>query len=529
MNISKEQVDEVNIVVSMQIGKEDYEPKVNEILRDYRRKTNIQGFRPGKVPDGIIRKKYGKAVMIDEINKLVSESLPKYIEEQNLRTLGNPLPKSNGDEIEWEIGNDFTFDFEIGLAPEVSINLSKEDRINKYQIIVDQDMIDEEIKRFSIHFRKYMDVDFVEDFMEKLIGDIVQIGEDGQPLQNGLSAEDSSLLVEVIKDDECKKLFENAKTGDEIVFNLWQAFPNEREIASILKMKDKNEVGDISESLFRYTVKIIQKPFNAELDQELFDKVLGKDVVSNLEEFKTRIRENFISEYEEICFSKFNTDIREYLLNKFNPQLPEEFLLKWMKSANKDLDEEIFEKEFPQFLENMKWEMIANAIIRKYELKVNEQEIVETAKTTSRAQLNMYGMKFVPDDILTQQAMKKLKDENEIKSMASHALERKIVKTINEIVDLNVQEISMDDFNNMVYAASYKKQVEEVGETGKFKTSEEVETVESVEDNETVEEAAPVEIVFSDETPEAVEEVIEIVEEENQEQEKVKEIEKNKE
>jgi len=512
MNINKEQIDTLNIVVSVQIGKDDYEPKVSEILRDYRRKSNMPGFRPGKVPEGLIRKMYGKAVLIDEINKLVSESLQKYIEEQDLKTLGNPLPKTSGDDMDWEIGNDFTFDFEMGLAPEIVVNLSKEDRLDKYQIIVEQDFIDEEVENYTNRFGQYVDVDAVDDFKEKLIGDIVQLDEDGQPLQDGLSAEDSSLLVGLIKDDECKKLFENAKTGDEMVFNLWQAFPNEWEIASILKKEDKNKVGDISGLLFRYTVKTIQKHVNAELNQELFDKVLGKDVVSDLEDFKNRIRENIESEYEETCFSKFSADMREYLLNKFDPALPEEFLLKWMKSANKDVSEEIFEMEFPQLLENMKWEFITNAIVRQYELEVNEQEVIDVAKISVRRQFSMYGMKNIPDEILTKQAMSILKEEKNIRSMASQAMEKKIAKTVSEIVDVNIQEINTEDFDNMIYAS---QQIEETGEVEETGETGEIEEVETVEKNEAVEEAATVE-------------TSDVVEEESKEPEKPKKTKKIK-
>ena len=493
MNINKEQIDDLNLVVSMQIGKDDYESKVNEILRDYRRKANMPGFRPGKVPEGLIRKMYGKAVLIDEINKLVSESLTKYIEEQDLKTLGNPLPKFNGDEMDWEIGNDFTFDFDMGLAPEIAINLSKDDQINKYQIIVEQDLIEKEIEHYANRFGQYVDVDVVEDFSEKLIGNIVQLGEDGQPLEDGLSAEDSSLLLSVIKDDECKKLFENAKAGDETVFNLSQAFPNEWEIASILKKKDKNEVGDISGSLFRYNVKTIQKHVNAELNQELFDKVFGENAVSGLEEFKNRIRENIASDYEETCFSQFNVEMRKYLLNKYNPTLPEEFLLKWMKSANQDVNEEVFEKEFPQFLENMKWELIANALIKQHELKVDEQEVIDAAKDATFRQFSMYGMKNIPDEFLTQQAMNLLKDEKSVRNMASQAMERKSAKAVSEIVDLNIQEVSMDDFNQIIYGSQLTEENEETGETGETGEIVEAGEVEVVEKNETVEETGTVE------------------------------------
>ena len=480
MNINKEQIDNLTIVVSLQIGTDDYEPKVNEILRDYRRKANMPGFRPGKVPEGLIRKMYGKAVLIDEINKLVSESLQNYMKEQELMTLGDPMPKTSGDDMDWEIGNDFTFDFEMGLAPEINLNLSKEDRITKYQMMVGRELIDKDIESHASRHGQFLNVDAVVDFKEKLTGDIVQLGEDGQPLDDGLTAEDASMLVGLIKDEEHKEPFKNAKVGDEIVFNLSKTFPNDWEISSILKKKDKNEVGNISDSLFRFTVKTIQKHFNAELNQELYDEVFGKDSVTNIDEFENRIKENIEQDFEETCQSKFSLDMREYLLKKIDPKLPEEFLRKWLLAANKDVSEEVFEKEFPQFLENTKWEMIANAIIKQYELKVDEQEVIDTAKATTRRQYNMYGLKNVADEYLTQHAMRMLKDEKSVRAMASQAMERKIAQKVSEIVNMDIQEISPDDFQKLIYAAN-DEEIEQVEEAGEIEKVEEVGKVEAEE------------------------------------------------
>ena len=454
MNINKEQIDDLNIVVSMEINKDDYESKVSEVLRDYRRKANMPGFRPGKVPEGLVRKMYGKAVLVDEINKLVSESLQNYIKDEQLQVLGDPMPKVNGDEMEWEIGNAFTFDFEMGLAPSVDVNLSKEDQITKYQIIVDKELIGKDVENYAARYGQFVETDSVVDFKEKLTGDIVQLDGDQQPLQDGLSAEDASLMVSLIKDEERKKPFENAKAGDEIVFNLSETFPNDWEIASILKKKDKEEVGDISASLFRFTIKSIQKFANAELNQELFDKVFGEGTVTSIEEFENRIKEEVSSEFEESSMSKFGNDAREYFLDKINPSLPEDFLRKWLQSVNSEISEETFEKEFPMFLKNMKWELITQSIAKQNELKVEEQEIIDFAKAATRRQFAMYGMGNIPDETLTGYAMNSLKDEKSVRGIASQVLEAKIAKVISETVDVNIQEMSLEDFNNMIQAAN---------------------------------------------------------------------------
>ena len=449
MNINKEQIDDLNIVVSVQVGNDDYGVKVGEVLRDYRRKANMPGFRPGKVPEGLIRKMYGKAVLIDEINKLVSEALQNYIKEQELKLLGDPLPKVSGDDLDWEIGSDFTFDFEMGLSPEIEVNLSKEDQITKYKIVVDQEIVNTNIENYSKRFGQFVDIDTVVDGTEKLTGDIVQLGDDGQPLPDGLSAENASILLKIIKDEERKKQFENIHQGDEIVFNLSETIPNEWEIASILKKRDKAELGDISNSLFRYTVKSIQKFVNAEINQEFFDKIFGEGKVTNFEDFENQIRKSIEFMYEERSLSQFNNDVHDYFLEKINPPLPEEFLRKWLLSSNKEAGEEAIEKEFPVFLKTMKWDIIVNAIAKEKELTVEEQEIINLAKASTRRQLTSYGVSNISDEELTNYAMNYLKEEKNIRGVASQVLQNKVLNAIFTSVDVIVQEISFDDFNKL--------------------------------------------------------------------------------
>ena len=477
MNISKEQIDEINVVVSVEISKDDYDPKVREVLRDYRRRANMPGFRPGKVPEGLIRKMYGKAVLIDELNKLVSESLQNYITEQELHLLGDPMPKLGDDEMDWEIGNDFTFDFEMGLAPIIDVQLSEEDHLTKYQITVEQDMIDKEIERYAVRYGQFVDTDAVVDFKEQLAGDVVHLDNDGQPLQDGLSAEDTTLNIALIRNEECKTPFENAKAGDEIVFNLSETFPNDWEIVSILKKKEKEEVGDVSGSLFRFAVKAVRKFANAELNQELFDKVFSAGAVSGVDEYKSRIEKDIATNFEERSLAKFTNDAREYLIEKFNPPLPEEHLRKWMLSANnKEVSEDIFEKEFPVFLKSMKWDLIVKAISKKHEITVTEQEIIAFAKTAVRQQFAMYyGVDTLPDETLTKYAMNSLKDEKQISEIAAQVLEKKVAHVVSEIVAPTIQEISLDEFNKILYAPNDESdeeisndeeavQVEEVGQ-----------------------------------------------------------------
>ncbi len=450
MNIDKEQIDDLNIEVKVKLGKEDYEPKIDEVLRGYNRKANVPGFRPGKVPMGLLRKMYGKQVLIEEINKLVSQSLQDFINKEELKVLGDPMPKSSGEDLNWEIGEDFTFDFEMGLAPKIQINLSKDDKISEYSITVDQDMIDKEMDSYAARHGKFVEVNEVVDFKEKLTGDIVQLDENNQPLEGGFAAEDSSVILSLIKDEEHKKPFENAKIGDEIIFNLSETYPNEWEIASILQ-KQKEEIGNIKDSNFRFTVKKMEKYENAELDQELFDKVFGENAVKSKEEFEERIKERIAADFKEHSMMKFGMDARDYLLQKLQPALPEKFLNKWLWAVNrdKDISQEAFDKEFPLFLKGTQWDLIVQTIAKEKDIKIEEQDIIEAAKDATKRQFARYGISDFPDDMLNNYAMNTLKEESNVRQIISQLVERKALNAIHDEVSILDQEVSFEEFNRI--------------------------------------------------------------------------------
>ncbi|MDR2037919.1 MAG: trigger factor [Bacteroidales bacterium] len=462
MNINKNQVDDLNLTVSLEINNDDYASKVNDVLRDYRRKANMPGFRPGKVPEGLIRKMYGKPVLVDEINKLVSESLQKFIDDENLHVLGDPMPVTNGEELDWEIGNSFKFDFEMGLAPVIDQQPSKEDKITKYEITIEKDLIDKNIENYASRFGQFVETDAIKDMKEKLTGNIVQLDENQQPLEEGLSAEDTSVMVSLIKDKEHQKPFKKAKVGDEIVFNLSDTFPNDWEIASILRKKDKEEVGDIKDAMFRFSVSKIEKFENAALDQELFDKIFGEGVVKSAEELEEKIKEDIGKDFEEATMAKFGADAHTYFLEKINPALPEEFLRKWLWNANKEkIDEASFNEQFPSFLKSMQWSVISEAIIKQNEIKVEEQEIIDFAKESTRRQFAQYGITSFPDDALTSYAMNSLKEESNVRQVISQIMDKKVSDAIYQLVDVSVQEISLDDFNKMMTPEPVKEENKE--------------------------------------------------------------------
>lgn len=450
MNINKEQIGELELKVTVKINKDDYESKVDTVLRDYSRKANVPGFRPGKVPVGMIRKMYGKAVLVDEINKLVGESLQKYITDEQLKVLGDPMPMVSGDDLQWEIGNDFEFGFEMGLAPELDVQLSKKDHLTEYVIAVEQGTIDKDVEYYASRHGQMLENDSVVEFKEKLTGNIVQLDDSKQPLEGGFSVENSTILLALIKDKKHQEPFKDVKVGDTVEFNLSETFPNDWEIASILQTK-KEDVGDISKSVFRLTINKIELYKNADVDEDLFGKIFGEDVKTK-EEFENRIKKNIVDEFKEECMSKFGVDAKDYLLEKINPVLPEEFLRKWLKKVNEDkqITDEVFEREFPSFLKSMKWDLISQSIAKANDFKVEEQEIIDFAKKMTKRQFAQYGVTDFPEDALTNYAMNNLKDEHSVRQIVSQVIDQKVIDVVHDAVQVTEKEISFDDFKALV-------------------------------------------------------------------------------
>ena len=292
MNITKTNIDDLNAVIKLQIVQEDYETRVNTVLQDYRKKANINGFRAGKVPMGVIKKMYGTPVLADEINKILSEELMKYIRENDLNIMGEPLPnETEQKEINWEKDTEFEFSFDIALTPEYTLNLSKKDKIDFFKIIVDEKMIQSGVDMHSRRFGSNNAAEVVEE-KELLKGNYAQVDADGKLIEEGIVSENVAMSLEYMKDEDAKKQFIGAKKDDVVVFNPAKAFENKSDIASMLNIS--KEEAETLDSDFQFTITEITKFVNAELNQELFDKVFGEGTVSSEEEFKNKIKEDII-------------------------------------------------------------------------------------------------------------------------------------------------------------------------------------------------------------------------------------------
>ena len=447
MNITRQNIDDLNAVLKVEISKNDYEEKVETVLKDYRKKANIKGFRPGMVPIGLVKKMYGKAVQGDEINKLVTESIQKYLSDEKVEILGDPLPKPDeNDEIDFDTQENFTFSFELGLAPSFELTLSKKNKVNFYEIIIDEKMKNDYLTNYTRRFGELRQAETVEE-KDIVKGRIEAIDDAGSPIENGLSAEETSMGVDIIKDDEIKKQFLGKGINEIVDFDIKKAFPNDNEVAGILKRK-KEEVENISGN-FRFTVNEISRFHAAELGKELFDKIYGEGIVNSEEEFMKKLEEEIGGNLKRESDYKLMLDIKALAIEKNQFGLPEEFLKKWLLRVNENTTQEQIDKEFDQFSKDLKWQLIRNKVARANELKITEEELLKEAENITRYQFHQYGLYYVTDDQITSYAKETLKKEEDAKRIADKILEEKVLEIMKEQVKIENKSISADDFNKL--------------------------------------------------------------------------------
>jgi trigger factor len=450
MNISKDVKDNLTAVLKIQINKGDYEPRVEKVLEDYRKKARIDGFRPGKVPAGIVRKMYGKSIMADEINKLLSENLMKYIQDEKINILGEPLPSLTEQKpIDWENDSDFEFAFDLGLAPEFELSFTKKEKFTQYTILPDEKVVTNYMDNYARRYGAFKNTSSISDGKEMLKGDIVELNADGSVKEGGIAAEESTLYLEFIKDEEIAKKFNGLKENDTISFNIRKAFPNDVEISSILHIK-KEMVASI-DSDFKYTIKTISLFEKAEINQELFDKVYGEGTVTSEEQFKSKIEDEIKSNLTRESDYKFRLDAKNKILGKVNFDLPVEFLKRWIFSSNEGkFTMEQIDQDFAKFENDLKWQLIQNKIIKENDLKISDEEILEFAKDYARIQFEQYGLFNVPDEHIVNYAQESLKRDEERRKIFEFKYEDKVIEFVKGNITVDSKEISADDFNKLL-------------------------------------------------------------------------------
>lgn len=448
MNVSLKNIDAVSGIVKLEIVKADYAEQVEKSLRNFRQKANVPGFRKGMVPMGMVKKMYGKHVLAEEVNKLVSENLFNYIRDNKLNILGEPMPNETEQQpINFDTQEDFEFCFDVALAPEIKIELSKNDKLPYYQVAIDEEMMNQQVDAYTANFGAYDQVEEVEE-KDMVKGTVAEL-ENGSPKEGGIVVEDAVLMPSYMKDEAEKAKFIGAKTNSVIVFNPNKAYEGaEAEIASFLKV-DKEAVAGITGD-FSFEISEITRHKKAELNQELFDKVFGEGVVTSEEEFKNKIKEALAEQFVPQSDFKFLLDAREILVQKAGElQFADGLLKRWLLAANEKNTPEKLDEEYPQIIEDLKYQLIKENLVKGNDLKVEDADIESFAKRVAKAQFAQYGMLSVPEEVLANYAKDMLKNKQTLQNIIDRAVEEKLAAWLKEQVELDVKEVSAEEFNKL--------------------------------------------------------------------------------
>lgn len=451
MKISFENPDKVNGLLTLTVEEADYKENVEKTLKNYRKKANVPGFRPGMVPMGMIKRQFGTTAKVDEINKLLGEQIYKYLKDNNIQMLGEPLPSDKQEPVDMEKEAPYTFMFDIAVAPEFKAELTGDDTIDYYTITVDDKIIDQQIDVFASRAGHY---DKVEDYQanDMLKGDIRELDENGNTKEGGITVEGAVLMPEYIKVEDQKKLFDGAKLGDIITFNPKKAYPeSDIEVSSLLKMK-KEEVADLTAD-FSYQITEISRYVKAEVNQELFDQVYGKDVIKDEKDFREKIAEGLKAQFAVDSDFKFIQDVRKYLVDKVGAlTYPDALLKRIMLNNNKDKGEEFVEKNYEQSIKELTWHLIKEQLVKANGIKIEDADIEETAKEAAKAQFAQYGMNNIPEEYIENYAKDMLKKREYIDSFVDRSIDRKLTEILKNVVKLENKIATLEEFNKMMQA-----------------------------------------------------------------------------
>ena len=439
MNISKEQLDDLNAVVTVDISKEDYTGKVEKILKDYRKNANIPGFRKGHVPMGLVKKQYGKAVLVDEVNKLLQDALHKYLTEEKLDVLGNPLPKEQ-ENFDWD-ADDYSFEFELGLAPKFDVKLNSKKAITHYKIVASDEMIDNQVNTIQKQYGKLVAKDAAE--KEDLVAGVF-VNEEKE-INNP-----TTVALEKIKGKRNLDKFLKAKIGDTLTLKTKGLFNDDHDLISALKITH-DEAQDLDIEV-TFTVNEINKQELADLDQELFDKLYGPGVISSVTELKERIKTDSELQFEQQSDQQLLNAITESLLENTQFDLPVEFLQKWIRTTGEQpLTEDQAKDEFEKSEKGLRYQLIEGKIISDNNLQVTFEELKDFAKDLIKGQMAQFGQMSPQDKELEDIAARILSNQDEVKRISEQLMSKKLLNFYKENAKLKTKEVSFDEFIKEVY------------------------------------------------------------------------------
>ncbi len=444
MNVTREDVNAMSAILKVQVAPTDYQSKVNNALEKQRKQAKIPGFRPGKVPMGLIQKQYGKAVLADEMNKVVNEALYSYINENKISILGNPIPK-DGAEVKGDFNNpgDFEFFFEIGLSPEINLNLSNKSKFDYLKVNIDADLIDKQMDDLRRRYGKLIASDQVGE-KDLILAQFVELNEDDSIKESGIM-HSSTISMEFTEDKKAKKTLLGAKVGDKVIVNPTDVSKGPKDTAAMLGITE-DQLSTISDK-FQMTINEIRQMELAEVNQELFDKLFGPGVVNSEDELKTRIEADLEQMFAGDSDKLLTRAIYDNLLKETKVDLPSDFLKRWIQLSNeKPITMEEIEAQFEGYENSMKWQLIQGHIFKTNEIKVDQAEALEFTKGLLVNQYAQYGMPAPEDKELTQAAIQVLSDKEESGRVYDMLAETKLTEYFKNTVKLNEKKVSYDEF-----------------------------------------------------------------------------------
>lgn len=442
MQFNQSEIKDLMTVLTLTVEPADYQEAVQKELKQLRQKANIPGFRPGMVPAGLVKKMYGKGVMAEVINKTLSDALGKYIEEQHLNILGDPLPNEElTPKVDFDTQDTFTFAFDIALAPEFDASLNGHNKLTRYTIEVTDEMVNNQVESYAQRFGDYVEADDVQD------GDVIK-GLLTEQRENGMTKENAMLNPQYMTDKEQAALFKGAKKGDVITFNPQKAFQSEVEISSLLDIT-KQEAKELT-SDFTFEIQGITRHQAAKIDGELFAKVYGENAIKDEADFRAHVKAEIEENMAEDSDYKFGLDAKAAVMKKMEGlTFPEDFLKRWLHATNEKLTDEEIEKDFPQMIEELKWHLAKDQLLKKYNINVEKEDVEDYAKKVAKMQFMQYGLMHVDDAYLTNYAQQMLKDENQLRGIVERVAEQKIYAALKTVVKLDEKSISHADFGKL--------------------------------------------------------------------------------
>lgn len=449
MKVSFENPDKINGLLTITVEDDDYKAEVEKTLKEYRKTANVPGFRPGQVPMGMIRRRFGSAVKMDAINKVLGDELQKYIADNNIAMLGEPLASEKQQPQDLEKDGPYTFMFDIAVAPEFDIKLDANDTVDYYEIAADDALIDSQVEMFASRMGQNVEADHYEDG-DVLKGDLRQLDAEGNTLEGGLTVEAASVMPKYLKSDDQKKLFDGCKPGDIITFNPSKAYEGSNyELSSLLKV-DREKVAEYTGD-FSYQITSVQHFEKHAVDQELFDLTFGKDAVKDEKEFREKIAEGLKAQLALDSDMKFLMDVRKYAEDKVGQlTYPDSLLKRIMKQNNQDKDQEFIDKNYEPSIKELSWSLIRSKIAVALGVKIEDEDVKSAAREMAKAQFVQYGMSNVPQEYVDNYADELLKKKEAQQQFVDRAIDAKLVEALKGVVTLNKKSVSLDEFNKMM-------------------------------------------------------------------------------